>query len=434
MLLKLGIPLLLLLMGAGVVLMIMKGAGPPLPGAVDPTQPPERIVLIVIDTLRQDFVGAYRSESKPLTPNIDALAGAGQRFENAYASFHQTTMSMASLFTGHTPSLESGDTSSPLEWNGRNWCGMRRFASDRDAEACIPEALPTLAQKLSGADYWTAGIATNALMFAPLGYERGFDTWLEVGGKKKAEDDFGAWNFRKRGAKATTRALREVLRQRPSDRFFLYLHFMDVHDYAIDDSVGYAGAVTNSDRGVGEVLTILQDEGLLDGSVVFLVSDHGERLGEEHLLPGMRSHFGNPSFEEHLRIPFIVAPAIIPEADGFLRSDDIHRLIANLGVGSHAAGMDLAPEEHFTSEVAFQTYMDGGWKSFRRRSDDAMFLVDLDADPEEAHDLAQQHPEIAARHRIRMNALSRELAAGEAPPTAITPEDQARLRELGYLE
>jgi len=67
--------------------------------------PPQRIILVLIDTLRRDHLSCYGSKVR--TPHIDAVARRGQIFVNAYSSFHQTSMSMASLFTGRTPSLET---------------------------------------------------------------------------------------------------------------------------------------------------------------------------------------------------------------------------------------------------------------------------------------------------------------------------------------
>ena len=89
---------------------------------------PERIILVVVDTLRADHLSPY--SAKVSTPNIQAFAERGQVFTNVVSSFHQTTMSMASLFTGRTPSLESGHSQKTLDWTGRNWCGMRRFAPE----------------------------------------------------------------------------------------------------------------------------------------------------------------------------------------------------------------------------------------------------------------------------------------------------------------
>ena len=70
--------------------------------------PPERIFLFVVDTLRRDHVSAYGARAS--TPNMDALAARGVRIDNAFAAYHQTTMSMAALFTGRTPALEKASS------------------------------------------------------------------------------------------------------------------------------------------------------------------------------------------------------------------------------------------------------------------------------------------------------------------------------------
>jgi arylsulfatase A-like enzyme len=112
---------------------------------------PERIVLVVVDTLRADHLSPYGGEFA--TPHIQAFAKRGQVFTHVVSSFHQTTMSVASLFTGRTPSLESGHSKKILDWTGQNWCGMRRFASESEKAPCIPGGLPTLASALREAGY-----------------------------------------------------------------------------------------------------------------------------------------------------------------------------------------------------------------------------------------------------------------------------------------
>ena len=70
---------------------------------------------------------------------------------------------MAALFTGRTPSIESGDRRLQLHWNGSNWCGLARFA-DRDDERCVPGAVPTLAEQMRIAGYTTLGATANELL------------------------------------------------------------------------------------------------------------------------------------------------------------------------------------------------------------------------------------------------------------------------------
>ena len=401
------------------------------------SSPPERIVLIVIDTLRRDYVSAYGSRNP--TPNIDALARRGQYFQNVLASFHQTTMSMASLFTGRTPSLESGQIGDPLDWNGRNWCGMRRFAREGEDESCIPASRVTLAESLGRAGYWTAGVVTNALMFRPRGYEQGFDEWIEVGGQAarsegKRRDVFGKWTYHHRNGEAANRAVRRLLDSRPGDRFFLYVHLMDVHDYVHDPNVRYARGVALADRSVGELLDSLEERDLLRGSVVFLISDHGERLREPHFVKGERSHFGNPSFEEIVRIPLVVAPPIVRDPSVTLRSDDVYGLIQRVAGIVREDDADLEPGELFLSERRYQTYRRGRWKSYRERKSGVHHLVDVQADPRERRDVASLHPEIVERHGARMDELSKRLSISGVAPSGLSEEDRRLLRELGYLE
>ena len=204
--------------------------GLPMPGCVE-RNGPDRIILIVADTLRRDSLSPYGS--RVATPNLQKLADAGSVFENAISSFHQTTMSMSSLFTGRTPSLETGDRSTILPWTSRGWCGLARLAESPD-DTCVPRSLDTLAEDLQRAGYETLGIQSNAIIFQPYGYEQGFDTWIEVGERErpKSQQDPVALAKLRTGRRVNERVI-EALQERQSDRFFLYVHYIDPHDYNI---------------------------------------------------------------------------------------------------------------------------------------------------------------------------------------------------------
>ena len=109
--------------------------------ACSPPEPapkqPERIILIVADTLRRDFLSPYGS--RLATPNVARLAESGQVFTNAVSSFHMTTMSMAAMFTGRTPSLEVGEDLRVLPWTSESWCGMARFATEEEFPVLFPK-------------------------------------------------------------------------------------------------------------------------------------------------------------------------------------------------------------------------------------------------------------------------------------------------------
>jgi arylsulfatase A-like enzyme len=399
---------------------------------------PERIVFVVIDTLRRDHVSAYGGRVE--TPNLDALAARGQRFENAVASFHQTSMSMAAIFTGRTPSIETGTPGETLPWNGATWCGLARFRSGED-DGCVPRSLVTLAERMREAGYGTIGVASNQFLYEPSGFSRGFDDWTEVDERKAATgraSRVGVANpWKSRHWTAVQRGVEQALARRRSDRFFLYVHYVDVHDWRFQ-KIPYAEGVRVADAALGRLLATLGSEGLLEGAVVVVTADHGERLGEAHGIPGevpnSYGHYGNPSWEEELRVPLIVAPPVFADTKRLVRSQDFHALLLEIAGLAPAPAADTRPDELYVGELHYRTYREGRYKTTVQRSSGRAFLYDLEADPGEQHDLAGSHALRVLAHRNRINELTRELAAAPAPRRELSEDEKERLRALGYLE
>lgn len=400
-----------------------------------PAKPPERIVLIVVDTLRRDHLSVYGSESE--TPNVERLARAGTVYEHAISSFHMTTMSMGALFTGRTPSLESGTAERPVVWNPQNWCGLARFAAP-DAQGCIPTSLRTLGESMRDQGYWTLGVASNPFTQAPAGFERGFDAWVELKSgtqrrRRAATPEYRKEVVRSRSGETVTAAAIEALSRRPSDRFFLYVHYMDAHDWVLAGE-SYEEMVGRMDRALGGLLDYLESEGLMEGAVIVFTADHGEALDEQHWIRATPQHLGNPSFEQLLEIPLIVVGATLERADEPMRGEDVFRFLL------HVAGVDavsesgLEPGELFLSERVWRVYREGGWKSYWHRTTDEFHLVRLETDPAERHDVASSHPDVAAAHRRRIAELSEAMAAPNATTRPIPPFFIELLRSLGYVE
>lgn len=393
-------------------------------------EPPSRIVLIVVDTLRRDHLSPYGALLR--TPNVQALAERGQVFTNALASFHQTSMSMGALFSGHTPSIESEREEQPLGWNGHAWCGLARFADDDPEGACVPPGVRTLAEALRDEGYYTIGIASNPLLHEPSGFAAGFLDWVEVRPARRVGSDDLADGYRPVGWREVNRDARAALARRPHDHFFLYVHYMDVHDYFLNHE-SYARAVERVDEGVGELLDGLRAGGLLEDARVIFTADHGERLAETRPVPMTRRHFGNPSFQELLRIPLLIAPATALDPQQLLRSEDLHRLILSLAGVEARPGEDLAPDELFLSELRFRTYLKGRWKLIEARNRARVNLYDLVEDPGEQRDLAAAHPEIVAEQRARAGEIAGRLRA-RATERGLSELERRRLEALGYLD
>jgi arylsulfatase A-like enzyme len=397
---------------------------------------PRAIVLIVIDTLRRDALSCYGGQTP--TPNIAALAEAGTVFQNAVGSYHQTTMSMAALFTGHTPSIESGIADKPLPWDSRTWCGLTRLARNGDVQ-CVPAGAPSLAEALRAAGYTTVGFPSNELLFRPAGYDRGFDQWFEVPSEQSGlvgpvPDEANQRPSPLRTGAWVNHLVRAWLDGPLPERLFLYVHYMDVHDWPLG-KYPYAAGVARVDTLVGELRAMLSARGVLDDAVVVLTADHGEALDEVHPIPAPPNHFGNPSFEPVLRVPLIVSPPVTEDPTVPMRSDGVYRLIrrmARLGPGPENA--EVRDDEHFVGEMRFQTYRRGRWKSMWPRQPGPPILFDLQTDPAEQTDLAATHPAELAAHRRRIDELARQLAAAPLPERALTDEERARLRALGYAE
>lgn len=411
---------------------------------------PDRIVLIVVDTLRRDYLSCYGSTIP--TPHIDALATRGQLFTNALSSYHATTMSMAALFTGQIPSISSGDPDRSLPVTGATWCGLSRFAERGSKDQCVPRGVPTLAEQLGAAGYWTVGVVSNSLLFRPYGYDRGFREWIQVGRPWREPNH----------ADAVNQAVGDWLKRRPSDRFFLYVHYMDVHDRMPKGSVfdptlvdvetqvaAYGASVVATDTAVGQLLGTLEAAGLVEGAAIILTGDHGEALGETRTQRSVCGHSGNPSFEPVLRVPLIVVPETGDDATRLIRTDDVFRMIKRLaGLPTPKRG-ELAPDELLLEEVKFRTYRKGDWKSIWPRGNPIAFdrlpdnyfghltrpvLFNLANDPNETADMADHYPAILATHRKRIDELTQQLSARPVDSEGLSPLDRKRLQELGYLK
>ena len=79
-------------------------------------------------------------------------------------------------------------------------------------------------------------------------------------------------------------------------------------------------------------------------------------------------------------------------------------------------------------------YRSGHWKSYTRRNPRGLFLVDLEADPDERVNVAKKNPEISQLHWNRVSSLSAELSVSNQSHGTLSEADRARLRMLGYFE
>ena len=119
--------------------------------------PKPNIVLIVMDTTRQDHLSCYGYD-RANTPNLEELARESTLFRSAYSVGSWTPPGHASLFTGLYPAAHG--------------CTQENWTLSGD--------LVTLAEILGGAGYRTVGITENATVSAASGFDQGFDSFDDV--------------------------------------------------------------------------------------------------------------------------------------------------------------------------------------------------------------------------------------------------------------
>jgi arylsulfatase A-like enzyme/Flp pilus assembly protein TadD len=258
--------------------------------ASDASKP--NVIFITIDTLRADHLHCY-GDSQIQTPNIDALAATAARFTQAYSAVPITLPSHTTIFTGEYPMAT----------------GMHDFSDNK-----LPKSAVTLAEVLHDNGYSTAAFIGSAVLDSRFGLNQGFDTYFD-------HFDFSRLNetnldlMDRRGDEVTDEALR-WLRLNPPRPIFLWVHLYDPH-YPYTPPEPYAtryrthpydGEIVFADSQVGRLFAFLRDNGLYDGSVIALMSDHGEGLGEH----GEKTH-GFFIYNSTLQVPLIIrVPGVAP--------------------------------------------------------------------------------------------------------------------------
>lgn len=288
----------------------------------DPSVPPEfanagttvpkyNVVLISLDSLRADHVGCYGYE-RDTSPTIDRLASEGIRFANAISTSSWTLPTHLTMFTARYQ-ISHGVT---------------------DDTRTLASSIPTLGEIMKANGYRTGGFISGPYVAGHYGYARGMDTYV----------DLSQGYDHRREARATIASpaindnALEWLADNHSAPFFLFLHYFDIHydfippapyDTMFDpDYTGtmdgtafierkdvnpemdprdlehilalYDGEIRFTDAHVGKILDQLAAYGVLENTLVLLVSDHGDEFFEH----GNKGHH-RTVYDEVLRVPFV---------------------------------------------------------------------------------------------------------------------------------
>lgn len=251
------------------------------------------VVFIVIDTLRADHMGLYGYE-RPTTPVLDELASRGIVFDSVISQASWTKTSMASLWTATYPANN----------------GILRFDNVIPPEATLP------AEIFKQAGYRTAGIWRNGWVAANFGFDQGFDIYHRPRPGSEAELRRGPGPPLLGGTDEDIfTAAQDFLSRFGQEKFFLYCHLMDLHQYVFDEEAdefgtsyldSYDMALDWTDRVIGVIVSKLDEIGVLDRTVIAIASDHGEAFMEH----GLEGH-GRDLYRELVHVPFVIVPPLI---------------------------------------------------------------------------------------------------------------------------
>ncbi len=407
------------------------------------------VVLILLDTLRPDYLGFYGHE-RETAPFLAELAGEATVFRRAYSVSSWTAPSTASLFTSwhptrhgvvegffaHAGRVEAVDTA------GRTVLPLRP----------LPGSPRTLPELFRDAGYRTYGLASNINIGDTLGFSRGFDLF-ELQDEAEAES-------------LVARLEEWIGGEQPS---FVYLHLNDVHkphalheEWYVPDSSereGLAAVYRSEISYVDDVLErLFERHGWREDTIVAIVSDHGEGFGEH----GHHGH-NRGLFRELVQILALLrAPeqgVIAQEIDANVSILDIAPTLAELagidpietweglsladvarGQAPDSALLDRAlvlhregRNEKGSREV--WSLVEGDWHLIE--APEQVRLYDLATDPLEAHDLAATHPEVTRELLARLDDFRRNAPrADETPGTEVELDETMleQLEALGYVE
>ena len=395
------------------------------------------LVIITLDTTRADHLGAYGSKDVE-TPALDRLARDGVLFEQAMTTAPLTLPAHASILTGRFPP-EHG-----VRDNGGFFLG--------------PEQT-TLAEILGPQGFKTGGFVAAYVLDGKWGIGQGFETYF---------DDFDLSKSRGRSLGEIQRPANEVVDKAlpwidsvKDQPFFAWLHFYDPHTpYAPPEPYRtrykghpYRGEVAFTDSQVGRVVEFLESRGLLEKTVIAVMGDHGESLGDH----GEDAH-GFFIYEAVTRVPFIIR-APVESARGRRVADPVRTVdllptaldLMSLPPAPQVAGKSLVPLMTGASiELGLEGYAEAmyplhhyGWSDLRAMRSGRFKVIDaprpelydIETDPYEKTDIYAQRRTVGDQMIARLRTMEQafEKVSAPPPPSDVDPEVRARLAALGYV-
>ena len=410
--------------------------------------PPPNIILITLDTIRADRMG-FLGSTLGLTPSLDALAKQSIVFTHAYSQVPLTTASHATILTGTYP----------------------QFHQVNDFGVPLADDVPYAPALLKARGYHTAAFI-GSLVLDPTarsapGFDRGFDTF-DGGFHRRRPGESRYQAIERRGGEVAAHALTWIA-QHPRGPFFVWVHLYDAHDpyeppepyktrYA---TAPYDGEIAYVDSVVGKFLAQLRTHALFDNSLIAVMADHGEALGEH----GEATH-GIFLYDETIHVPLLfklpasrlagkrvdaraelvdALPTMLQGAGvpipAQVQGQSLLALASPAGKAEGAARKAVSADRpaYAESDYPHRTF---GWSTLRSiRTGKYLYieapraeLYDQAADPKAEHNLAASSAAVSSTLDGQLEALRKRTSTSkEAPKVAADPALAEKLSALGYV-
>ena len=394
-------------------------------------EPGLNVLLITIDTLRSDALGAY-GNARVSTPWIDRLAAGGVRFSHAQAQNVVTLPSHANILSGRYPFRH----------------GVRENSGFR-----FPAGLDTLATLLKARGYRTGAFVSAFPLDVRFGLGRGFDVYDDRYGKGVEHRAFR--EPERPGTATVAAAVAWINQSNPPSPWFAWVHLYEPHfPYAPPEPFAtryrdepYLGEVSAADAALAPLLTPIVEHGATGQTLVVVTADHGESLGDH----GELTH-GLFAYDATLHVPLILyQPRLVPPRvldDPVRHVDILPTVLDAVGIAPPGGldGASLLPAIETGRHVAAPSYFEAlsaslnrGWAPLVGVLSGSLKYIDLPipelydvaGDPAESRNLAAARPAELRQMQALLGGLrADDRGIARVPENADTRE---RLRSLGYL-
>ncbi|MEE3328694.1 MAG: sulfatase-like hydrolase/transferase, partial [Myxococcota bacterium] len=346
------------------------------------------------------------------------------------------------------------------------------------AEDALPEDAVLPAEIFSEAGYKTAGVWRNGWVANNFGFDQGFGLYykpLPDRSNKSVQRNSPSAHHLAGTDLDVTRSAIEFISNHRNDRFFLYMHYMDVHQYVYSDvsptwGTGFSDIYDSSihwvDQNVGLIAQTLFDQELLDRTIIVIAADHGEGFFEH----GAEGH-ARSLYREVQNVPLIIVPPLrleegvvveekvanvdiwptvlelagLPPIPGAEGRSLVPLILDESGQGTAASELRNRPlfaqlEQHWgkrnKESDALISMLDGPYRYIVRANDPERFeIYDHSKDPLEKENLASGGEVSPEDLQVKVDAFleSGGPVWGDSPKVPVDEMMQAQLRALGYV-